>query len=603
MLFNKCAGCPLGECPGKCPFSTLEIDGDTDNKKVLLVGNPNVGKSALFTRLTGVHAFSSNYPGTTVGFTEGYLRCDGVRYRLIDVPGAYTLEPTNEAEDVAKRILEEGADVVVITVDATALERNLNLTLQVLEMGLPSVIALNMVDEARHEGINIDIVALEKALGVPVIGTVAVSGQGISELISRLKDAKPGISIPAADRWNRIGEIAASVQTIEHRHHTVRDRIEDLSVHPGWGALLGLFAILASFAAVRVIGEGLIDFLLDPLFNGLLMPIFEWLGPLLGGEGSFVFRILLGMLVDGHIDPELSFGLLTTGLYVPLVMVLPYVVAFYGVLSFLEDVGYLPRFAVLFDALLHKVGLHGFAIVPNLLGLGCNVPGIMATRILESRRERFIASTLISVAVPCAGLQAMIIGALGDLGGRYVLAVYGTLLVAWVILGRIMHKFLPGYSPELVVEIPPYRLPAFKGIGMKLWFRIKGFLMEAIPMVLAGVLVANLLSTSAFMDVVSALLSPLFRGVLGLPPETAGPILLGFLRKDIAVGMLIPMRLQPGQMVVAVVPLAMTFPCIATFIVLWKELGAKDMLKTIGIMILAALAAGGVLNFLFALAS
>ena len=155
------------------------------------MSNPNVGKSALFTRLTGVHAFSSNYPGTTVGFTEGYLRFDGVRYRLIDVPGAYTLEPTNEAEDVAKRILEEGADVVVITVDATALERNLNLALQVLEMGLPSVIALNMIDEARHEGINIDVEALERALGVPVVGTVAVTGQGISELIARLRTQGP----------------------------------------------------------------------------------------------------------------------------------------------------------------------------------------------------------------------------------------------------------------------------------------------------------------------------------------------------------------------------------------------------------------------------
>ena len=180
----------------------------------------------------------------------------------------------------------------------------------------------------------------------------------------------------------------------------------------------------------------------------------------------------------------------------------------------------------------------------------------------------------------------MIIGALGDLGGRYVLAVYGTLFVAWVILGRIMHKFLPGYSPELVVEIPPYRLPAFKGIGMKLWFRIKGFLMEAIPMVLAGVLVANLLSTSGFMTVVSALLSPLFRGVLGLPPETAGPILLGFLRKDIAVGMLIPMRLQPSQMVVAVVTLAADLPLHSHLHRAVERTGVKDMLKTIGIMVL-----------------
>lgn len=597
-----CSNCPPGGCLRHCPNSTPE-GRSAEDKKVLLVGNPNVGKSALFTRLTGVHAFSSNYPGTTVGFTEGTLRFEETRYRLIDVPGAYTIEPTNEAEEVARRIIEEGADIVVVTLDATALERNLNLALQVLAMGFPSIIALNMVDEARHEGINIDIETLEKELGIPVIGTVAVIGKGIKELISRLQEARPGISVPAEERWSRIGDIIRAVQTIEHRHHTIKDRIEDLSVHPGWGALLGVFAVVGSFMAVRFLGEGLIDYALDPIFDRVFMPFFEWLGPMLGGEGSFIFRTLIGTLFDGEIDPELSFGLLTTGLYVPLVMVLPYVAAFYTVLSFLEDVGYLPRFAVLFDAMLHRVGLHGFAIVPNLLGLGCNVPGIMATRILDSPRERFIASTLISVAIPCAGLQAMIIGALGDLGGHYVLAVYGTLLASWVILGRILHKLLPGYSPELIVEIPPYRMPSFRDIFLKLWFRIKGFLIEAIPLVLVGVFVANLLSASAFMGTISNFLSPLFRGLLGLPPETAGPILLGFLRKDIAVGMLLPMGLNPGQMVVAVVTLAMTFPCIATFIVLWRELGLKDMLRSVGIMLLAALTAGGVLNALFALAS
>ncbi|HDQ93584.1 MAG TPA: ferrous iron transporter B [Synergistetes bacterium] len=577
---------------------------DLKPRKILLVGNPNVGKSALFSRLTGVHAVSSNYPGTTVGFTEGNLFVKGERFRLIDVPGAYTIDPTNEAEEVAQRILLEGADIVVITIDATSLERNLNLALQVLELGQPSVVALNMVDEARHEGVDIDVEALEKELGVPVIPTVAVTGQGISDLVSRLDEARVAErgAVKGKDRWARIGEIVRSVQTIGHRHHSLRDRIEDLSVHPGWGALLGIFAILGSFMAVRILGEGMIDLILDPIFENFFMPLLEWTGSLLGGEGTFLFRTLIGMTIDGEIDPELSFGLLTTGLYVPLVMVLPYVVAFYAVLSFLEDVGYLPRFAVLFDALMHRIGLHGFAIVPTLLGLGCNVPGIMATRILDSRRERFIAATLISVAIPCAGLQAMIIGALGDLGGRYVLAVYGTLFLSWAVLGRILHKLLPGFSPELVVEIPPYRLPSISGIGFKLWLRVKGFLIEAIPLVLVGVFIANLLSTSAIMGSFSAFLSPLFRGVLGLPPETAGPILLGFLRKDIAVGMLLPMGLDPGQMVVAVVTLAMTFPCIATFIVLWRELGLRDMLLSIGIMILAALVAGGLLNALFALA-
>jgi ferrous iron transport protein B len=309
----------------------------------------------------------------------------------------------------------------------------------------------------------------------------------------------------------------------------------------------------------------------------------------------------LGTLIDGSLDFEQSFGLLTTGLYVPIVMVLPYVVAFYAVLSLLEDSGYLPRLAVLFDSLMHKVGLHGFAIVPNLLGLGCNVPGILATRVLESPRERFIAATLISVAVPCAGLQAMIFGALGTLGGKYVLMVYGALVMAWVILGKILHALLPGYSPELVVEIPPYRVPSLKGLGFKLWFRVKGFIFEAIPLVLLGVLLVNGLYLFGVMDVFSQFLDPFFRTVLGLPSTAVGPILLGLLRKDVAVGMLLPLGLEASQLVIAVVVLAMTFPCIATFIVLWKELGLRKMFASVGVMILTALAAGASLNALFLL--
>jgi ferrous iron transport protein B len=229
------------------------------------------------------------------------------------------------------------------------------------------------------------------------------------------------------------------------------------------------------------------------------------------------------------------------------------------------------------------------------------VPGILATRVLESPRERFIAATLISVAVPCAGLQAMIIGSLGDLGFKYVAIVYGSLVISWIVVGRILNRFMGGFSPELVVEIPPYRMPSLKGLGLKLWMRVKGFLMEAIPLVLGGVLVVDLLYMSGAFDLLANLVAPFFRGVLGLPPEAAGPILLGLLRKDVAVGMLVPLGLTPEQMVVAVVTLAMTFPCIATFVVLWKELGGKRMLASLGIMITVAFSAGGLLNLLFSL--
>ncbi|HPE64749.1 MAG TPA: ferrous iron transporter B [Synergistales bacterium] len=583
-----------------------------ESKKLLLVGNPNVGKSALFTRITGVHAVSSNYPGTTVGFLEGWLRRSGDVWRVIDVPGAYTLSPTNEAEEVAERMVNEGADVAVLVLDATALERNLFLAFQTMERRLPVIIALNMVDEARHKGIDVDPEALERLLGVPVVPTVAVTGQGISRLLDRLPEARPArIALPGGyasetgvpgreERWSAIGEIIEQVQRVSHRHHTLLDKLEDASVDSFWGLIIGVLVIVASFASIRFLGEGIIDEFFDPLFEAWLLPVAERLSLFLGGEGLF-HDIVVGRLIDGHIDFEQSFGLLTTGLYVPLAMVLPYVAAFYFVLSLLEDFGYLPRLAVIFDALLHRMGLHGFAIVPSLLGLGCNVPGILATRVLDSDRERFIAATLISVAIPCAGLQAMILGTVGQLGMRWVFAVYATLILSWLILGRLLHSILPGFSPELIVEIPPYRIPSFKSLGLKLWIRIRGFLLEAVPLVLGGILVVGLLDSTGVTAFLSRLLAPVFNGLLGLPAEASGPILLGILRKDVAMGMLGALGLSPVQLVVATVTLSMTFPCIATFIVLWKELGGRRMAASMGIMVFSALVAGTAVRLLLSI--
>ena len=566
---------------------------EATGKKLLLVGNPNVGKSALFTRITGVHAVSSNYPGTTVGFLEGWLRREGEAWRVIDVPGAYTLTPTNEAEEVAERMVAEGCDAVVVVLDATALERNLFLAFQVMERRLPVVVALNMVDEARHKGIDIDPALLEELLGVPVVSTVAVSGEGVSRLLDRLCEASPGREVPSTkeERWAAIGAVTEQVQKVRHRHHTFLDKLEDASVNSFWGLVIGIAVIASSFAAIRYAGEGLIDGLLDPLFERYWLPVVKYLSGIFGG-GGFLHDIIIGRLVDGHVDFEQSFGMLTTGLYVPVVMVLPYVLSFYAVLSFLEDFGYLPRLAVIFDALLHRMGLHGFAIVPSLLGFGCNVPGILATRVLDSQRERFIAATLISVAVPCAGLQAMIIGALGSMGMKWVAMVYGTLLVSWLLLGRLLHSILPGFSPELIVEIPPYRIPSLKAMGLKLWMRISGFFLEAVPLVLGGILLISLMDATGITDLLTRLLAPVFSGLLGLPGEAAGPILLGILRKDVAVGMLATLGLSPAQLVVATITLSMTFPCIATFIVLWRELGGKRMAASMGIMIASALVAG-----------
>ncbi len=566
--------------------------------KILLMGNPNVGKSAVFSRLTGVKAIVSNYPGTTVSYTRGQMKLGDKTAEVIDVPGTYTLEPTSQAEEIALEMLAEG-DVVVNVVNATNLERNLYLTLQLLEKGIPVVVALNIWDDTKHLGIDIDVDRLRQRLGVPVIPTVAVTGQGIKELVEAIPRAASPRPSPTSSskRWAKVGNIVEEVQRIRHRHHTWRERLADASVRPITGGIIAAVVLAVAFMLVRLISEGLINYVLDPLFNNLWTPVLLKLSPLMGGEG-FLHDIVIGHLVGGEINFVESFGLLTSGLYVPFAMVLPYVISFYFVLGLMEDTGYLPRLAVLMDNVMHRLGLHGFAIIPTLLGLGCNVPAVLGTRILESKRERFIAATLISIAVPCAALQAMIIGLVGAEGWQYVAMVYGTLFVVWIILGFILNRTVKGFSPELLIEIPPYRLPPWRTVLQKLWMRTYGFLVEAVPIILGAVAAINILYFFGVFDAIANFAAPVVTGLLGLPKEAVIAIAIGFLRKDVALGLLAPLALTASQLVVGSVVLAMSFPCIATFVVLLRELGILNMLKAAGIMVASALIVGGILNLI-----
>jgi ferrous iron transport protein B len=568
--------------------------------RILLVGNPNVGKSALFSRLTGTRIIASNYPGTTVGFTQGYLKLGEEQAELIDVPGNYTLEPGSKAEEVAVEMLKDG-DLVINVVDATNLERNLNLTLQLLERETPLIVALNMWDDTRHRGIDIDIARLEELLGVPVVPTVAVTGQGIRELIARLPEAKVSENAHtysgSDERWLGVGNVVSQVQSLSHRHHTWYEKLEDVSNHSVGGVLIALLVLFVTFWFIRFVGEGIIGYLAEPLFEGLWTPLLMKLSLALGSGGLW-HNVLIGNLIGGEIDYFQSFGLLSTGLYMPLAAVLPYIVSFYLALGILEDVGYLPRLAVLMDTIMHRLGLHGYAIIPTILGLGCNVPAVMATRILESRKQRFIAATLISIGVPCAALQAMIIGLVGQRGVAYVAMVYGSLFISWVIIGLILNRAVSGFNPELLVEIPLYRLPPWRVIGEKLWLRVSGFIKEALPIVLGAVLVVNILYTLGVFNAIADITAPILTGLWGLPKETIVALAIGFLRKDVAMGMLAPLALTAKQLVISSTVLAMFFPCVATFVILARELGARDVLKAIGVMIVAVLIVGSLQNLI-----
>ncbi|MGB2599343.1 MAG: ferrous iron transporter B [Candidatus Omnitrophota bacterium] len=568
-----------------------------ENKKILLMGNPNVGKSAIFSRLTGARVTISNYPGTTVGFTQGYMKLGESEIDVvIDVPGVYNLEPLCKADEVAVEMLDEG-DMVINIVDATNLERNLFLTLELRERNVPMIVALNMWDETRHKGITIDIEKLEKELGVPVVPTCGITGVGIKELVERLKtEKKTGIKpLDRDQKWEEIGRIVDLAQELHHHHHTFLQRLEDVSTRPITGLPIAVLVIYLSFSVIRFIGEGLIGYVFEPLFERFWLPIMERFSLALG-SGGFIHDIFVGKLVEGQVVFRESFGLLTTGLYVPIAAVLPYILSFYLVLGILEDFGYLPRLATQVDNLMHRLGLHGYAIVPMILGLGCNVPGAMALRLMESRREKFIAATLMAVAVPCMAQIAMIVGLVGERGGGYVAIIFGTLLAVLIIKGLLMNRFLKGKSPEILWEIPPYRLPQPLAVVKKLWMRVSEFLKEAVPYVLLGVLAVNLLYILGVFDLLSRLFAPVLSGLWGLPKETISALLIGFLRKDVAVGMLAPLNLSTKQLVIACTVLAIYFPCMATFIIMVRELGAKDMAKAASIMIFVALVVGTIMN-------
>jgi len=568
-----------------------------EERKILLMGNPNVGKSAIFSRLTGAKVTISNYPGTTIGFTRGYMKLGKDEMDVImDVPGVYNLEVRSKADEVAVQMLQRG-DIVINVVDATNLERNLFLTLELRERNIPMVVALNMWDETRHKGIEIDAAKLQEELAIPVIPVCGITGFGIKELVEALKGLKKEkFETLSRDRkWERIGEIVTGTQTLHHHHHTLLERFEDMSTRPLTGLPIAIGVIYLSFMVVRFIGEGLITKIFEPLFERLWLPLMERLSSALGGAG-LLHDILIGRLVDGSIDFGQSFGLLTTGLFVPIAAVLPYILSFYLVLGILEDFGYLPRLATQVDNLMHRLGLHGYAIIPMVLGLGCNVPGAMALRLLENRREKFIAATLMAVAVPCMAQIAMIVGLLGERGGGYVALVFGILLTILITKGLIMNRFLPGKSPEILWEIPPYRMPQPLAVVKKLRMRVSGFVAEAVPLVLLGVLIVNILYILRVFDFLSTVFAPVLNGLWGLPKETIGAMMIGFLRKDVAVGMLGPLDLSTKQLVIACTILAVYFPCMATFAVMVRELGGRDMAKSAGIMIVTAIIVGSVLN-------
>jgi len=262
----------------------------------------------------------------------------------------------------------------------------------------------------------------------------------------------------------------------------------------------------------------------------------------------------------------------------------------------------LPRLSVLTDSTFHKFGMHGFGIVPTMLGLGCRVPGVMAARVFETRKQRFIATTLLAIAVPCSAQTAALFGLFAltqDFSNIYI--VFAILAIIYILNGILLNKFIKGESPEILLEIPPFRRPLLKNVLKKLWMRVKVFLFRAFPVIFLGMVLLNIMDIAGIVGFISAIFEPLFK-LFGLPAETVIPIATGFLRKELAVGMLIPIvisgALNAQQLIIAGVLVVIAFPCVATFGIMFKEMKKTDILLFVLIAFINVMVVGTVLRIL-----
>jgi ferrous iron transport protein B len=626
---------------------------------VILVGNPNVGKSVIFGRLTGRYVTVSNYPGTTVEIAHGQLP-DGTP--LIDTPGTNTLNGNSDDERITRNVLLNQHDAiraVIQVADAKNLCRALLLTFQLTEFGVPLVLSLNMSDEAEAHGISIDANALAEALGIEVIPTVATSGAGLDRLQEAIQRARlpkaivrydAGLEAAIADvvallpiatmqpdrrhlalrllsgdtdlaaQFSLNGSLTSVSDrlTAQYARPTrviiVRQQLEAaqslseqvtsesnserrrvvqtlsrLTTHPIWGWPFLLLILFVVYKFVGELGAGtLVGFMEKTVFgqwiNPLATQIIDHILPI-----PFIHDLLVG-----------QYGVITMALSYGIAIVLPIVATFFIAFSILEDTGYLPRLAVMLNWLFKSMGLNGKAVLPMVLGLGCDTMATMTTRILETRKERIMVTLLLALGIPCSAQLGVILGMLGILCVVGVLIWGSVVLATMLAVGLLAAKLLPGERSDFILELPPLRLPRLSNILIKTLARMEWYLKEVLPLFILGTLILFALDKTGALVWIEELAAPLVTGLLGLPKATAGAFLIGFLRRDYGAAGLFALALN-GQMnstqvLVSLIVITLFIPCIANVMIIIKEYGAKVAAGVALVVFPLAFAIGAVVN-------
>ncbi|OGW58519.1 MAG: ferrous iron transport protein B [Nitrospirae bacterium RIFCSPLOW2_12_42_9] len=634
-------------------------------EKIVIVGNPNVGKSVIFGLLTGRYATVSNYPGTTVTITGGSCNLGGNSFPVIDTPGINTLIPMSEDEVVTRDILlNESIKLVVQVLDSKNLSRGLPITIQLAEMGLPFILVLNMWDEANSRGINIDVKRLASAMGTFIIPTIAVEKKGLKELRDALSEKKyPSILINygsvieegikeienilpesnisrraialmllAGDEslksWlkrlinypdiTRIESVRREVQEkffepvgylinqIRSKRcdkiiadTVVKNRIErnaitihlgNWAMHPVWGIPVLLVVLILLYEFVGVLGaQTLSELLEDGLFGGYINPyITMWADSFI--QDSFFRDLFVG-----------EYGIITMALTYSIAIILPIVGTFFIAFGILEDSGYLPRLAIMVHKIFKSMGLSGKAVLPMVLGLGCDTMATLTARIMETRRERIIVTLLLALGVPCSAQLGVILGMLGGVSFIVTILWAGIITLILFLVGLLASKLIKGDTSDFVFDIPPLRVPVLSNIIIKTLSRINWYLKEAVPLFIVGTLILFTLDKIGVLKTIEVIASPLVVNFLGLPQKATDAFLIGFLRRDYGAAGLYALSeaglLNPNQILVSLVTITLFVPCVANLLVMIKERGSKTTIAIVAFIFPFAFIVGGVINF------
>lgn len=629
---------------------------------VVLVGNPNVGKSVIFNYLTGTYATVSNYPGTTVDILRGRARIYGKTYEVIDTPGMYSLIPITEEETVTRSVLTSiKAGVVVHVIDAKNIRRMLPMTLQLLEAGLPVILDLNIMDEAKRAGVTINSRLLAEILGIPVVATAAVRKQGLENLkmsISAYRDQKPpamnysdcieesieyiggklmltyGLAVRAVALLLLSGDkivhkqavnepaypaIAEKIAWLQQQHQValnyiitsqrqaMADRILQCVMASGKAKGPSL-ARLERYAREPLTG---IPILCLVLYFGLYQMVGKFgAGFLVDFIDKEIFTAFVTPVVESYSQQYIAwdwlqslivgeYGVFTLGLRYAIVIILPIVGTFFLVFALLEDSGYLPRLAMLVDGLFKLFGLNGRAVIPLTLGTGCGTMAIMVTRTLETRRERLLATFLLALTIPCSAQLGVILSLLAH-NSRALMIWAGYIGLMFIVVGWLSARLLPGERSSFYMELPPLRMPVMTNIVKKAGNRIFWYFIEILPVFIMTSLVMWLLAYCGALRLLIAVMEPLMVD-LGLPWQIAPAFIQGFFRRDYGAAGLYDLTkqglLSDGQLLVAAITLTLFVPCVAQLSVMIKERGLQATLWMVAMIVAAALGSGWLVNF------